>query len=71
MRPDGSCPTCGQVLELRQPPRPAAAVTEPVGDEEADRPTAPWHFKVMLLALVIYLVWRAVQGVGWLATHLL
>ena len=74
MREDGSCPTCGQVLEVRRRPRPPAAVTGPgePGDDEPGLPVpkAPWHFKVMLLALVIYLSWRAVQGMGWLASHL-
>ncbi|HET8930723.1 MAG TPA: hypothetical protein VFN21_08710 [Acidimicrobiales bacterium] len=27
----------------------------------------PWHFKVLLVALVIYLGWRLVQGVLWVA----
>jgi len=69
MRPDGTCPTCGQVLVRPPAGRPPAA-TQPVGDEEAEAPTTPWHFKLMLLALVIYLAWRAVQGLGWLGAHL-
>ena len=27
----------------------------------------PWHFWLLVLALVVYLGWRAVQGIGWLA----
>lgn len=26
----------------------------------------PWHFKLMLLALILYLGWRAWQGIAWL-----
>ena len=26
---------------------------------------APWHFKLLLLALVLYLGWRAWQGIDW------
>jgi len=26
----------------------------------------PWHFWLLLGALVIYLGWRAIQGVSWL-----
>ncbi len=85
MRPDGSCPTCGRVLPRVEaggtaargvPPRMAEVdgVDGPEGvDEvgEADElPSAPWHFKVMLAALVIYLAWRGVQGLGWLAGRL-
>ena len=85
MRPDGSCPTCGQVLELRTrraspattpATSPAAApvdapVDAPVEDQDDEAaPSAPWHFKVLLVGLAIYLAWRGIQGVGWIATHL-
>ena len=33
-------------------------------------PKAPWHFKVLLVGVVVYLGYRAVQGVEWLAHHL-
>ena len=36
------------------------------GEQEGDAPTTPWHFKLMLVALVLYLGWRGVQGVAWL-----
>ncbi|MEY4130203.1 MAG: hypothetical protein RLZZ31_327 [Actinomycetota bacterium] len=26
----------------------------------------PWHFWLLVVALVLYLGWRAVQGVAWL-----
>ncbi len=29
--------------------------------------TAPWHFKLLLVAVVIYLGWRAWQGIVWVA----
>ena len=25
----------------------------------------PWHFKLLVVATVLYLGWRAVQGVAW------
>lgn len=28
--------------------------------------TIPWHFWVMVAALVVYLGWRLVQGIAWL-----
>ena len=34
-----------------------------------DEPRVPWHFKLMLVALTIYLGWRAWQGIAWLAHH--
>jgi len=41
---------------------------------EAGGPTrqarAPWHFKVILVGSVVYLGWRAYQGISWLAHHI-
>jgi hypothetical protein len=45
MRPDGTCPTCGSDVET-----PAAK------DERA-----PWHFKLLVVMTVVYLVWRFYQ----------
>ncbi len=38
-------------------------VAEAAGAEPA--PTVPWHFKLMLAFVVIYLTWRLVQLLGW------
>ena len=35
---------------------------------EEHRPV-PWHFKLMLVATVVYLGYRAYQGIGWLVHH--
>ena len=70
MRPDGSCPTCGQALELRQPLAPPNAGQPDPADEEDVAPAAPWHFKVLLVALAVYLAWRGIQGVDWIASRL-
>ena len=69
MAPDGSCPTCGAVLELRQP-LPTPSATPAAEEQGAEHARAPWHFKVMLLVLVVYLAWRAVQGAEWVAHHI-
>lgn len=51
MNEDGTCPICG----------------EPVADAEAraakavDDEKAPWHFKLLVAATVVYLGWRFVQ----------
>ena len=50
LQADGTCPSCGRpVGEIEE--RGAAAV-----DAEA----APWHFKLLVVALVAYLGWRFV-----------
>jgi hypothetical protein len=51
MNDDGTCPTCGeQVVEGHEHAAAAAA------DEKA-----PWHFKLMIVALTVYLGWRIVD----------
>ena len=57
LRADGSCPTCGRV------------VAAPSAGAEA-RERAPWHFWVLLAAVVAYLGWRLVQGVAWVVQGL-
>jgi hypothetical protein len=32
----------------------------------APEPKAPWHFKLLVAAVCVYLGWRVVQLVGWL-----
>lgn len=61
MRPDGTCPNCG------------SPVAGPGGNEHgrpavATRP--PWHFWVLVAAVVVYLGWRLVQGLAWVVEHL-
>jgi hypothetical protein len=46
MTPEGLCPTCGRDLE-------APDATQATDDEKA-----PWHFKLLVVALVAYLGWR-------------
>lgn len=48
MNPDGTCPSCGR--PVGEVERRAAEV---VGEE-----SAPWHFKLLVVMLVAYLVWR-------------
>ena len=70
MRPDGSCPSCGRVLE-----EPKIASTTPssrrftagnidlralAAGEDVDA-KAPWHFKLLVVALCLYLGWRVVD----------
>ncbi len=47
MTPEGACPTCGRDLEAPEP-----------STEAADDEKAPWHFKLLVVALVAYLGWR-------------
>ena len=71
MNDDGTCPTCGRVVEppVRQPitaknvnlRQLAAGDGEPI-------PKTPWHFKLIMVLLVLYLGWRLVQLIAWIFT---
>ncbi len=41
------------------------------GSVVGEPPKAPWHFKLLLLATVVYLGYRAWQGIDWLVGKLL
>ena len=53
MNDDGTCPRCG--TDLDPPSRRRAAPSDV--DVDVDE-KAPWHFKLMVVALVVYLVYR-------------
>ena len=56
---DGTCRSCGRAIASPQDPSG--------GGGAAAR--APWHFKLLVVAAVIYLGWRLVQGIQWLVAH--
>ena len=67
MNADGTCPTCGRPLdEPRQPQRVTAknldlkrlAAGEGADDDDIDDEGAPWHFKLLMVLMVLYLAWR-------------
>lgn len=50
----GACPRCGDAVG---------------GADEDELVPVPWHFKLLLVATVVYLGWRAVQGVAWVVAR--
>lgn len=42
-------------------------MTDPYLPEEDSPPDdrAPWGFRIMLVLAALYLLWRGIQGVGW------
>jgi len=70
VRPDGTCPSCGQIVDAgaAHAPRRRPAAARPEQDE--DTPPVPWHLKLLLLALAIYLTYRLFQGVAWVIAHI-
>ncbi len=67
MNVDGTCPTCGRVVEA--PTRQSTITAKNVdvkklaagGDGTHDDAAAPWHFKLLMVLLVGYLGWRVVE----------
>ena len=54
------CEACQEWREEDECP----ACGEVLAGEEP--PPVPWHFKFLVVATVLYLGWRAVQGIIWL-----
>ena len=52
MTQEGNCPTCDRRARRHR--------SRGGGDDHGDE-RAPWHFKLLIAAVVIYLVWRAYQ----------
>ena len=55
--PDGTCTNCGRFIA--EPPKPGE-------EEDEDSSKVPWHFWILVVALVVYLGWRLVQLIQWL-----
>jgi hypothetical protein len=64
MNEGGSCPTCGRVVETptRQPiTAKNIDLRKLAAGEDGEEPKTPWHFKVLMVLLALYLGWRIVQ----------
>ena len=66
MPADGTCPTCGRLAASSAPAASAADPRKVDLKELAGEDKMPWHFKLFVVAIVLYLGWRAFQGVEWL-----
>jgi hypothetical protein len=64
MNEDGTCPTCGRSLAEQQPiTAKNINLRKLAAGENADESDmkAPWHFKVLMVLLALYLGYRVVQ----------
>jgi hypothetical protein len=71
MKADGSCPTCGRVLPVASDAAASEAADPVVTSKNlklrelaGEDAKTPWHFKLLMVLLGIYLGWRLVQLVG-------
>lgn len=75
MSADGTCPSCGRELEAPRPASTVSSANAEAkitaknldlkrlaaGDAPDDEASAPWHFKLMVVLLVLYIGWRIVD----------
>jgi hypothetical protein len=61
MKADGTCPSCGRTVDT---PEPITAknidLRRLAAGDDAEPAKAPWHFKVLVVALAVYLGYRVV-----------
>jgi len=60
MNADGTCPTCGRVVEAPEVKHLTAKNLD-LHELAGDDAKAPWHFKLLIVLLTLYLGWRIVQ----------
>ena len=65
---DGTCPTCGRAVDAGGAHE--AHEAEVSTDDDEGLGPVPWHLKLLLGALAVYLGWRAWQGIEWVAHQL-
>ena len=62
MNDDGTCPSCGRGVAASAPLTAKTVDVKKLaaGDDE-EQAKAPWHFKLLMVMLAVYLGWRVVQ----------
>ncbi len=59
------CESCERVVSGQEPGAACVACGSTLVEHEA---TAPWHFKLLVGAVALYLAFRVVQMISWLVT---
>jgi uncharacterized paraquat-inducible protein A len=63
------CDECDQLVEDEELTQEGDCPTCGTPLVEDERQPIPWYWKLMGVATVVYLGWRAYQGIGWLVHH--
>jgi hypothetical protein len=72
MAPNQTCPSCGRVLvpgggaEDASPVSPTRNGTTSITRAKG----APWHFKLMVLGVTVYMIYRIYWFIEWLPKHI-
>lgn len=66
MTEDGACPVCGRVADLPDAHGRITAKNLDLkklarGESNDGSEKAPWHFKLLMVALILYMSWRVVD----------
>ncbi|HNJ98681.1 MAG TPA: hypothetical protein PLV13_11175 [Ilumatobacteraceae bacterium] len=64
MNEDGSCPRCGRPIDAQTPITAKNLDLKKLAAGEDGNPEdakAPWHFKLLMVLLTLYLGWRVVD----------
>lgn len=67
---DGTCRSCGAPLPHAERVVATRTAEPGPGTEAAAPERAPWHFWVLVVAVVVYLGWRAIDAVIWVVQQL-
>lgn len=67
---DGTCPTCGRAIDPGRAHAPGQVSSTPPrivdAQEIEEPPIVPWHFKLLVGAIAVYLGYRFLQIAEWL-----
>ncbi|MGA3222032.1 MAG: hypothetical protein ABSE77_23700 [Acidimicrobiales bacterium] len=68
----GECPTCGRSLAASTSGEPAVAPALPAGSAPTEEKVkgAPWHFKLLVVGVTVYMVYRIYWLIEWLPKHI-
>ena len=61
MNEDGTCPSCGRSVEAQRITAKNVDVKKLAAGDDEEQAKAPWHFKVLMVLLALYLGWRVVD----------
>lgn len=61
------CDTCDRLVTDDETTEEGTCPT--CGETLDEHRHVPWHFKLMIVASVVYLGYRAYQGIAWVAHH--